>query len=89
MKDLVARIHTIQGHLRAVERLVASGRSLEACAQLQAVRGALTEITILTSQFHAERCLSGKGSPSEVMELVDLARASLAARSPFTRDRTI
>ena len=89
MKDLVARIHTIQGHLRAVERLVASGRTLEACAQLQAVRGALTEIAILTSQSHAEHCLSHKGSASEVMELVDLVRASLAARSPFTRDRTI
>ena len=89
MKDLVARVQTIHGHLQAVERLVASGRTLEACAQLQAVRGALTEIAILTFQSHAEHCLSRRGSPSEIMKLVDLARASLAARFPSTRDRTI
>ncbi len=89
MKDLIARLHTIHGHLRAIERLVASGRTLEACAQLQAVRGALSEIAILTCQTHAERCLRRRVSPAEVMELVDLARVSLAGRSPSRRDWTV
>lgn len=87
MNDLEARLHTIYGHLRALERLVASGRTLEASAQLRAVREALAEFGLLVYGIHIERCLRQTAALPEITELVGLNRAVLAARARAGRIR--
>jgi DNA-binding FrmR family transcriptional regulator len=44
--SLATRLRCIQGHLQAVERLVACGRLVEAAVQLRAVRGATAQVAV-------------------------------------------
>lgn len=79
------RLKTIEGHLRAVRRLLTEGRTLEAAAQLQAAQGAVRRFSIVVCKEHALHCLGTDASPAAVAELVDVISDALAEQRRDTR----
>lgn len=74
-----ARLRVIEGHLRALDRLVSECRTREALAQLLAVRGALGAVASQICRQHLLGCLSS-GS-SEVDDVLAVFRAATAQRT--------
>lgn len=68
--EILARLRTIRGHLRAVEHLAGSGQSLRAVAQLHAVRAALGDVAAKALRHHVERCMEGGGSVGGIDDLL-------------------
>lgn len=79
------RLKTIEGHLRAVRRLLAEGRTLEAAAQLQAAQGAVRRLSIVVCKEHALRCLGADAAPAAVAELVAVISDAFAEQRRETR----
>ncbi|MDQ7844504.1 MAG: metal-sensing transcriptional repressor [Armatimonadota bacterium] len=76
VSSVSTRLRVIQGHLQAVDRLVAQGRTLEAVAQLRAVRAALGAVTAQICRHHMLRCLRAGASSPEVDDLLTAFRAA-------------
>lgn len=71
---LPLRVRTIHGHVRAVERLIRDGRTLEALAQLRAVRAALGAMAVEMCRVHLERAEARADPRRAVISLIPLLR---------------
>ena len=81
-----ARLRVIEGHLRAVDRLVLECRTREAIAQLLAVRGALGVVASQTCRQHLLGCLrSGSSEADDVLAVFRAAAAQRIGRRPQPR----
>jgi DNA-binding FrmR family transcriptional regulator len=72
--DITARLKTITGHLHAVDRLLRSGRYLDAVIQLDAVRAALGKVADRTCRHHATHCLAREPVPDAAADLLAVLR---------------
>lgn len=75
---IALRLRGVHGHLQAVERLVASGRLVDAVIQLRAVRGSVNALAAELYRRRVEDCLAEGLPAAAVGEL--LAVASLPIR---------
>lgn len=82
------RLRVVAGHLRAVDRLIAQGRTREAVAQLRAVRAALGAVVSQICRHHAFHCLGAAADSAESDDLLGVLRSTVtvptrrAVRSP-------
>lgn len=77
-EDVVRRLHTVQGHVAGLARMVEKGEDCPAILhQLAAIRSAVYKITELVLAIYAEDCLQKfpqekDGTGSSARELVTL-----------------
>lgn len=80
-KDVVARLRSIQGHLRGVEKMVAEDKyCVDVLRQTMAIEKAMQRIDELILEGHLETCVADSfregRSKNTVAELVDIFRTS-------------
>ena len=64
-KELRDRLARIEGHVRAIRRMVDEGRACEeVLLQVSAVRAALRSVTSRLLEHHLEHCIAGITDPS-------------------------
>ncbi len=64
---IVARLRTIEGHVRAARHLLTTGRDREMMAQLKAVHAALGRVAAYVCMGHARHCLA-RGEPGRAAD---------------------
>ena len=84
-KNLLDRLHRIEGQVRGISKMLAEGRyCIDVLTQIQAVRAALSKVESAMLQEHLSHCIEGAitgGDPAaqrekaaELIQLLDRAR---------------
>ncbi len=76
----LARLRTIAGHLHAAAGLIEAGRTLDAVAQLLAIRAALRAVMSQIGRRHVERCLGIQPDDRMVHGVLAWLRAEMVHR---------
>ncbi len=84
---LIAQLQTIRGHLRAVERLIAADRPLDAALQLRAVRGAVAKAALAVCRAYLAALRSEETPPDAPEDLLAMARMTVGAARCCRRAR--
>ncbi len=80
-RDVVARLRSIQGHLRGVEKMLAEDKyCVDVLRQTMAIEKALARVDELILESHLETCVADSfregRSQKTVAELLDIFRTS-------------
>ena len=64
MDDLRARLNRLEGHVRAINRMLEQGRDCQSLLlQVSAVKSALNQVTVKLLEGYVDGCLGGGHAP--------------------------
>ena len=83
MADLRARLSRLEGHVRAINRMLEQGRDCQSLLlQVSAVKAALNQVTVKLLEGYFEGCLAGEHASERVP--TDQLRSALALALKFS-----
>jgi CsoR family transcriptional regulator, copper-sensing transcriptional repressor len=78
-KDLLRRVHRIEGQARGVARMIEDGRDCqEILQQLAAVRSAAHQATVALVRSYTAECMLADASPEDIADALATALQRLA-----------
>jgi len=83
MADLQARLNRLEGHVRAINRMLEAGRDCQSLLlQVSAVKSALNQVTVKLLEGYMESCVDRAQSSEEVP--LDQLKSALALALKFS-----
>ena len=77
-KDLYTRLSRIEGHVRAIRRMLDQEEDCDAILiQMAAVKSALNRAIVKLLEGHMESCVMGCNTPEESMEALERLKQAL------------